>query len=104
ACVLSDFGIARAAGSQQPLTREGASLGTPHYMSPEQLRGDAIDGRSDLYSLGIVLYRLLTGLLPYTGDDGWAIGMQHLTAPLPQLPESVARLQPLLDALLAKDP
>jgi len=103
-CVLSDFGIAHAVESQTGLTREGTSVGTPHYMSPEQLRGEHVDGRTDLYSLGVVFYQLLTGELPYQGTDGWAIGMQHISAPIPHLPPHVAHLQTFLDALLAKDP
>ncbi|CAN5202265.1 hypothetical protein BH11PSE14_BH11PSE14_12490 [soil metagenome] len=103
-CLLSDFGIARAMDSQTALTREGTSIGTPQYMSPEQLRGEKIDGRSDLYSLGVVLYQLLTGELPYKGTDGWAIGVQHISGEIPRLPPALARLQPLLDAMLAKDP
>ena len=103
-CVLSDFGIAHAIGAQTGLTREGTSVGTPHYMSPEQLRGEHVDGRSDLYSLGVVFYQLLTGDLPYQGTDGWAIGMQHISAPIPRLPPALAHLQTFLDVLLAKDP
>jgi len=103
-CVLSDFGIAHAVEAQTGLTREGTSVGTPHYMSPEQLRGEHADGRSDLYSLGVVFYQLLTGDLPYQGTDGWAIGMQHIMAPIPKLPARLAYLQELLDGLLAKEP
>ena len=101
-CLLSDFGIARIMDAETVLTREGTSVGTPHYMSPEQLRGEKLDGRSDFYSLGVVLYQLLTGALPYSGSDGWAIGMQHISAGIPQLPAPLARLQPLIDALMAK--
>lgn len=103
-CVLSDFGIALAMTQPSALTTEGTSVGTPNYMSPEQLRGEPVDGRSDLYSLGIVLYLMLTGELPYTGTDGWAIGVQHISAGLPQLPPTLARYQSLLDDLLAKSP
>ncbi|MEO5595953.1 MAG: protein kinase [Lysobacteraceae bacterium] len=101
-CVLSDFGIARVIESQTVLTQEGTSIGTPQYMSPEQLRGEKVDGRADLYSLGVVLYQLLTGALPYTGSDGWAIGMQHINAAIPRLPTHLANMQPLLDTLMAK--
>ena len=101
--VLSDFGIAHAVSAQTGLTGEGTSVGTPHYMSPEQLRGEKVDGRADIYSLGVVMYQMLTGQLPYQGTDGWAIGMQHLQAPIPRLPTELARFQPLLDAMLAKD-
>ena len=103
-CLLSDFGIARVMDSEAALTREGTSIGTPQYMSPEQLRGEKVDGRSDLYSLGVVLYQLLTGELPYKGSDSFAIGMQHISAGIPRLPPALARVQPLLDALMAKDP
>ena len=103
-CVLSDFGIAHALAAQTGLTNEGSSVGTPHYMSPEQLRGERVDGRADLYSLGVVFYQLLTGDLPYHGTDGWAIGMQHISAPIPRLPAAAAHLQPLIDSLLAKTP
>lgn len=103
-CVLSDFGIAHAVAAQTGLTHEGSSVGTPHYMSPEQLRGERVDGRADLYSLGVVLYQMLVGDLPYQGTDGWAIGMQHISAPIPQLPPPLVHLQPLIDSLLAKTP
>lgn len=101
--VLTDFGIARLQGAPV-LTAEGTSVGTPLYMSPEQLRGDKVDGRSDLYSLGVVLWQLLTGDPPYSGHDAWSIGTQHITADIPRLPASLGHLQPLLDALLAKQP
>ncbi len=104
-CVLSDFGIAHAIeGAQTGLTREGTSVGTPHYMSPEQLRGEHVDARADIYSLGVVLFQLLTGELPYQGTDGWAIGMQHIGAPIPHLPPHLDNLQTFLDSLLAKNP
>ena len=101
---LSDFGIARAMDAGSGMTQEGVTIGTPHYMSPEQLQGLAVDGRSDLYSLGVLFYQLLTGQLPYRGTDGWAIGMQHISAPLPQLPEALAAFQPIVSRLMAKDP
>jgi TolB-like protein/Tfp pilus assembly protein PilF len=102
--MLSDFGIARLMQGESVLTTEGTSVGTPHYMSPEQLRGEKVDGRSDLYGLGVVLWQLLTGELPYSGTDAWSIGTQHLAAEIPRLPLALAHLQPLLDSLLAKSP
>ena len=102
AAMLSDFGIARLIQGESVLTTEGTSVGTPHYMSPEQLRGDKIDGRSDLYSLGILFWQLLTGELPYQGGDSWAIGSQHLNADIPRLPPAIAHLQGLVDVLMAK--
>jgi tetratricopeptide (TPR) repeat protein len=102
--VLTDFGIARAYDSSLRMTRTGAIVGTPHYMSPEQARGRPIDGRADLYSLGIVLYEMLVGRVPYHADDSLAVGIKHITEPVPQLPRSLEALQPLLDRLLAKEP
>jgi serine/threonine-protein kinase PpkA len=103
AAVLTDFGIARASDNSR-MTRTGAIIGTPHYMSPEQARGQPLDGRADLYSLGIVFYELLVGRVPYQAEDSLAVGIMHITAPLPRLPEALATLQPLLDKLLAKEP
>jgi serine/threonine-protein kinase PpkA len=104
AAALTDFGIARAADAVSRMTRTGAVIGTPHYMSPEQARGQPLDGRADLYSLGIVLYELLVGEVPYNADDPLAVGIKHLTAPVPTLPDLLAPLQPILDGLMAKEP
>ena len=101
---LTDFGIARANDSATRMTRTGAVVGTPHYMSPEQARGKQLDGRADLYSLGVVLYEMLVGRVPYHADDSLAVGIMHITQPVPKLPESLAVLQPLVDGLLAKEP
>ena len=102
--LLADFGIARVTEATSALTLEGSTLGTPQYMSPEQWRGEPLDGRADLYSLGVVMHQLLTGRLPYTGTDGWAIGMQHMTSQVPALPPEHAAFQGLLDRMLAKKP
>ncbi len=101
--VLTDFGIAHASDATR-MTRTGAIIGTPHYMSPEQARGLPLDGRADLYSLGILLYEMLVGKVPYHAEDSLAVGIMHITAPLPRLPAELARLQPVLDGLLAKEP
>ena len=101
---LTDFGIARAADSSTRMTRTGAVIGTPHYMSPEQARGRPIDGRADLYSLGILLYELLVGRVPFHADDSLAVGIMHITQPIPVLPEHLAPIQVILNRLLAKQP
>jgi len=102
--VLTDFGIAKAVGAGTRMTGRGMSIGTPQYMSPEQARGQAVDGRSDLYSLGIVLYEMLSARVPFDAEDTYAVGILHITQPVPELPPSLAACQPLLDRLLAKDP
>ena len=101
---LTDFGIARALDPAAKMTQTGAVVGTPHYMSPEQARGRSIDGRSDLYALGIVLYELLVGRVPYQAEDSLAVGIMHIQQPVPELPHSLAHLQPLISRMLAKQP
>jgi serine/threonine protein kinase len=83
--LLTDFGIAKIMeGSQSTqLTAAGSILGTPAYMSPEQAQGGSIDGRSDIYSLGVVLYELLTGEPPYQGETPYAVVLKHVSDPLP---------------------
>ncbi|MEZ4599570.1 MAG: SUMF1/EgtB/PvdO family nonheme iron enzyme [Syntrophotaleaceae bacterium] len=102
--VLSDFGIAKAIGGGSQMTAINMSVGTPPYMSPEQVRSHELDGRSDLYSLGILFYEMLFGEVPYQATDSFAIGMMHINAPLPSLPDQFSWLQTFLDRLLAKDP
>ncbi len=103
AAVLTDFGIARAADSKR-MTLTGTILGTPHYMAPEQASGSAVDGRADLYALGVVFHELLVGRVPFDADDWVSVGLMHLRAPVPRLPAALAALQPLMDRLLAKSP
>ncbi len=100
--VLADFGIAKAMDGSNSSTVAGASIGTPDYMSPEQARGEPVDGRSDLYSLGTVLYELLVGTPPYQAGDPFTVALMHVTHPVPELPEPWQWLQPLVSGLMAK--
>jgi beta-lactam-binding protein with PASTA domain len=103
---VTDFGIARAGGTQ--MTEAGSIVGTAQYLSPEQARGSPVDQRSDLYSLGIVLYELLTGTVPFTGDTPVEIAMKHLSEiPVPpsELNPAVPKpLEQIVMRALAKDP
>jgi serine/threonine protein kinase len=104
--LLTDFGIAKAASGQK-LTGTGMSIGTPHYMSPEQARAQPIDGRSDIYSLGIVAYQCLTGSVPYDGEDSFSIGYKHITEPIPTpslITADERRLFEVIKRMLMKDP
>jgi len=83
--VVTDFGIAKAASGGK-LTGTGMSIGTPHYMSPEQAKAQSLDGRSDIYSLGVVAYQCLTGSVPYDGEDSFSIGYKHIMEEIPTPP------------------
>jgi len=101
--VITDFGIARISMSE--LTRTGEVLGTPHFMSPEQVLGQPVDGRSDLFSLGVIFYLMLSGQRPFIGDTVSSICYHIVHSPPKPLPESPAfrpEIRALLDKLLAK--
>lgn len=101
--VLADFGIAKALDSTTQSSVVGAAIGTPHYMSPEQARGEAVDGRSDLYSLGVVLFEMLTGRVPYDASDAFTVALMHVSRPVPRLPSRIGWLNPLIEGLMAKE-
>jgi serine/threonine-protein kinase len=104
---LADFGIARSQVGTDAPTMDGVVLGSADYISPEQAQGEEVDERSDVYSLGAVLYELLTGVPPFSGESFVVIAMQHVTTPTPA-PRRLRRLPPRLDLAvrraLAKDP
>src|SRR4051812_16717621 len=103
---VTDFGIARAGTSQ--MTEAGSIVGTAQYLSPEQARGTNVDQRSDVYSLGIVLYELLTGTVPFNGDTPVEIAMKHLSTlpepPSAKRPDIPRDLDLIVMRALAKDP
>jgi serine/threonine protein kinase len=101
---LIDFGLAKQAHFQAGITGTGAIFGTPYYMSPEQGQGNVVDQRSDIYSLGIVFYEMLTGRKPFDGPAAMSVIIQHREAPVPRLDDPLARFQPALDRMLAKRP
>jgi DNA-binding NarL/FixJ family response regulator len=102
--VLIDFGLARRAMDDAAVTGAGQVVGSPYYISPEQAQGHVVDNRTDLYSLGVMFYEMLTGNKPYIGRSAMAIMAQHATAPIPRLPEDLAGQQAVLDRLMAKRP
>jgi DNA-binding NarL/FixJ family response regulator len=102
--VLIDFGLARRSREDAGTTGAGQVLGSPYYISPEQSQGQRVDARTDLYSLGVMFYEMLTGQRPYAGRSALAIMEQHTSSPVPTLPEATAVQQPLLDRLMAKQP
>ena len=101
---LIDFGLAKHSGLEMEITDKGLIFGTPHYMSPEQGHGRAIDLRTDLYALGVILYELLTGTKPFDAENPMAVIYKHAKAPIPKLPEALSDLQHIINRLLAKDP
>jgi HEAT repeat protein/tRNA A-37 threonylcarbamoyl transferase component Bud32 len=116
ACKIVDFGIAKAQGTNDTLsgasqvkTRTGYLLGTPQYMSPEQINGGAIDGRSDVYALGVIIYELCTGKPPFRGETLGQLLIAHVSQ-LPALdptalgPGVPALMEPIIQKALAKDP
>ena len=101
--VLIDFGLAKAIDAASS-TSAGEVRGSPYYISPEQAEGAAVDQRSDIYSLGIMLYEMLTGQRPFKGSTVIGIIQSHRNDPIPVLPEPLSRFQRLIDGMLAKEP
>jgi predicted Ser/Thr protein kinase len=104
--IVADFGIAKAQSGAR-LTATGISVGTPHYMSPEQARAQTLDGRSDIYSLGVVGYQCLTGRVPFDGEDSFSVGYKHIMEELPTPALETAEQRELfaiIQRMLAKNP
>lgn len=102
--LLADFGVALKQESRRRLTSFGRTVGSSQTMSPEQARGDTVDGRSDLYSVGCVAFELLTGAPPFDGDEFLAVALKHQQDPVPRLPPSLKHWQDFIDTALAKRP
>ena len=101
---LIDFGMSKDTALAHEVTDTGLIFGTPHYMSPEQGHGEPIDARSDIYSLGVIVYEMLTREKPFAAENPMAIIYKHRKEPVPRLPEPYAGLQPIIERFLAKDP
>ena len=101
---LIDFGLAKRARLESAITDKGEIFGTPYYMSPEQGHGSTVDERSDIYSLGIIFFELLTGEKPFKGGSAMGIIYKHAQAPVPLLPPHLAKYQSLINMMLAKLP
>ena len=102
--ILIDFGSASMQLAAGDLSRSDLCTGTPYYVCPEQIDNRDPDGRGDLYSLGVVLFEMLAGSLPYLGGNLAEIFAGHRSAPVPRLPQRMLRYQPIIDRLLAKNP
>jgi serine/threonine protein kinase len=100
--VLIDFGIAKGAELGGRSTAVGVLRGSPYYMSPEQAQGISLDARSDLYSVGVILFELLTGNKPYTGTSAMEVMQQHVHGPRPRLPIEYVEYEALLEHFMAR--
>jgi serine/threonine-protein kinase PpkA len=101
--VLIDFGLAKRMNSNTHSTAVGVLRGSPYYMSPEQVQGRTLDARSDLYSLGVVFYEMLTGHKPYHGSTAIELMQQHVSGQRPALPPALAAYEGMLGRLMARN-
>ena len=102
--LLADFGIALRRGFGARVTSAGLAVGSTAYMAPEQARGEEVDGRADLYSLGVLIWEMLTGLLPYRAADALSMAVMHAQDPIPKLPTPLRHWQRFMNRALAKLP
>lgn len=101
---LIDFGLAKRVKMESAVSDQGEIFGTPYYMSPEQGHGNHIDERSDIYSLGVIFYEMLTGEKPFKADTAMGIIYKHAQAPVPLLPSRLSQYQAIINMMLAKAP
>nr|WP_305908931.1 serine/threonine-protein kinase [Methylomarinum sp. Ch1-1]MDP4521797.1 serine/threonine-protein kinase [Methylomarinum sp. Ch1-1] len=101
--VLTDFGVAKLLQTDTSLTMDGSTIGSPHYISPEQAQQRPLDPRTDIYSLGIMFYEMLTGQKPFQGDTPIETIIAHLTTEAAPLPDHLTRYQQLVDLMIATD-
>ena len=99
---LADFGIAKAVSASTIIGGTNKVMGSVHYFSPEQARGAYVDERSDIYSLGIVMYEMLTGKVPFDGDNPISVALMHINDPMPSVNAEVSGLPPQLDKIIQK--
>ena len=99
---LADFGIAKNTNSDIARTKHGEVFGTPYYLAPEQALGMPVDQRTEIYSLGVVFFEMLTGRRPFQADNAQALMYQHVNAPIPRLPGELSIYQPVVDQMMAK--
>ncbi|MGJ4731173.1 serine/threonine-protein kinase, partial [Luteimonas sp. SDU101] len=102
--LLADFGIALRRGHGTRVTMTGLAVGSTAYMAPEQARGEQVDHRADLYSVGVLAWEMLAGALPYQADDALAMAIQHAQKPVPKLPPELRHWQRFMERALAKAP
>ncbi|MCP4042341.1 MAG: serine/threonine protein kinase, partial [Gammaproteobacteria bacterium] len=100
--LLTDFGIAKQLTANKDLTIAGSMVGSPYYLSPEQAQGRLVDGRADIYSLGVLYFEMLTGKRPFSGDSDVNIAIKHITEPLPELPEALAAYKGIIGCMAQK--
>lgn len=102
--LLGDFGIAKQLTAGRDLTVSGSLVGSPSYLSPEQALGKAVDGRSDIYSLGVLFYEMLSGEKPFTGDSDVDVAIKHIDEELPELPEELSAYWGVIQRMMQKAP